>query len=98
MLKIFDENSNRLVQKASLLKLSAKTLADNLRLGGFKSLYRGQGIDFYDIKNNITLDFWHIGPFTITEGKPSIIESINDNIVTVYGNGSLHIRSVWFYK
>ena len=50
MPKIFDENSNRLVQKASLLKLSAKTLADNLRQGGFKSLYRGQGMDFYGVR------------------------------------------------
>ena len=58
----------------------------------------GQGIEFYDIKNNINLHFWHLEPFRITEGKPSIIESINDNIVTVYGYGSLNIRSVWFYK
>lgn len=50
MPKFFDENSNRLVQKASLLKLSAKTLADNLRQGGFKSLYRGQGMDFYGVR------------------------------------------------
>lgn len=74
MLKIFDENSNRLVQKASLLKLSAKTLADNLRLGGFKSLYRGQGIDFYGVReynagDNVRSIDWNV---TARMGHPFV--------------------------
>lgn len=65
MPKILDENKNELAKKASLLNLAAKTLADNLKSGNFKSLYRGQGIEFRDVReynvgDNIRSIDWNV--------------------------------------
>lgn len=43
-------NITRLAQRASSLRLSAIALAENMRNGSFKSLYRGQGIEFSDVR------------------------------------------------
>lgn len=65
MPKILDENKNGLVKKASLLNLAAVTLADNLRSGNFKSLYRGQGIEFNGVReyhpgDNVRAIDWNV--------------------------------------
>lgn len=65
MAKLLSENKTELVKKASLLNLSAKTLAENLRSGNFKSLYRGQGIEFngvreYNPGDNVRSIDWNV--------------------------------------
>ena len=65
MPKILGENKNGLVKKASLLNLAAVSLADNLRSGNFKSLYRGQGIEFngvreYNPGDNVRAIDWNV--------------------------------------
>lgn len=74
MSKILDENKNGLVKKASLLNLSAKTLADSLKSGCFKSVYRGQGIEFYGVRDyncgdNVRSIDWNV---TARMGRPFI--------------------------
>lgn len=49
-------NTTRLAKRASQLRLSAITLAENMRQGSFKSLYRGQGIEFSDVREYLTGD------------------------------------------
>ncbi len=40
------KNDENLVKKASYLKFLARELADSLKTGNFRSLFRGQGIEF----------------------------------------------------
>ena len=49
-------NTTRLAKRASQLRLSAITLAENMRQGSFKSLYRGQGIEFSDVREYLAGD------------------------------------------
>ena len=74
MSEILDENKNGLVKKASLLNLSAQTLAESLRMGGFKSVYRGQGIEFHGVReynpgDNVRSIDWNV---TARMGRPFI--------------------------
>lgn len=71
---ILSDNKNALAKKASLLKLSASVLADSLRSGNFKSLYKGQGIEFngvreYNPGDNVRSIDWNV---TARLGKPFI--------------------------
>jgi len=50
MKRLLQENKESLVRRASLLRLSAVTLAENMRSGSFRSLYRGQGIEFNGVR------------------------------------------------
>ena len=43
-------DSEKLSKKASRLRLSAISLSENMRNGGFRSLYKGQGIEFNDVR------------------------------------------------
>lgn len=49
-------NVERLAKRASSLRLSAFSLAENMRQGNFKSLYRGQGIEFSDVRDYLPGD------------------------------------------
>lgn len=49
-----DEES--LVKKASYLRIAARTLADGMKSGNFRSLYRGQGIEFSGVRDYIRGD------------------------------------------
>lgn len=58
-------NTTRLAQRASQLRLNAITLAENMRNGSFKSLYRGQGIEFSDVReyqpfDNVRAIDWNV--------------------------------------
>ena len=58
-------SSTRLSKRASLLHLSALKLAQSMRSGNFKSLYRGQGIEFQDVRDylpgdNVRLIDWNV--------------------------------------
>lgn len=52
----FLKNSESLVKKASYLKILARELADNLKTGNFRSLFRGQGIEFEGVRDYIRGD------------------------------------------
>lgn len=58
-------NTTRLAKRASQLRLNAITLAENMRNGSFKSLYRGQGIEFSDVReyqpfDNVRAIDWNV--------------------------------------
>ncbi len=53
---LMTSNKERLAKRASRLKISAITLAENLRSGSFKSVYRGQGIEFIDVRDYLVGD------------------------------------------
>ena len=50
MAHVLGNNTERLAQRASLLRLEARKIAETMRSGTFKSLYRGQGIEFSDVR------------------------------------------------
>lgn len=60
MAEKFDEglekNRLRLVRRAQMLRLASAALAENMRNGGFKSLYRGHGIEFSGVRDYLLGD------------------------------------------
>lgn len=50
------ESSDSLVQKASYLRIVARDLAEGIKSGSFRSLYRGQGIEFSGVRDYIRGD------------------------------------------
>lgn len=50
------ENKSSLVKKASYLKIAARDLAEGMKSGNFRSLYRGQGIEFSGVRDYIRGD------------------------------------------
>ncbi|HAK68517.1 MAG TPA: DUF58 domain-containing protein [Treponema sp.] len=79
-------NVNRLAQRASSLRLAAITLAENMRNGSFKSLYRGQGIEFSDVReylngDNVRSIDWNV---TARMGRPFIKEYEEDRELSVF--------------
>lgn len=67
-------NSETLVKQASLLRLAAIDLAEGMKGGSFRSLYRGQGIEFCDVRDYIRGDDirsidWNV---TARMGKPYV--------------------------
>ena len=49
-------NKDSLSKKASYLRFSAKTLVENLKLGSFRSLYKGQGVEFSGVREYLRGD------------------------------------------
>ena len=45
-----------LVKKASFLRIQARSLAEEMKTGNFRSLYRGQGIEFSGVRDYIRGD------------------------------------------
>lgn len=83
---ILSDNKNALAKKASLLKLSAGVLAESLRSGNFRSLYRGQGIEFngvreYNPGDNVRSIDWNV---TARLGKPFIKTYEEDRELQVF--------------
>ena len=79
-------NVNRLAQRASSLRLSAIALAENMRNGSFKSLYRGQGIEFSDVReylngDNVRSIDWNV---TARMGRPFIKQYEEDRELSVF--------------
>lgn len=54
MNSVLDQNT--LVKKASFLRIAATELAEGMKSGSFKSLYRGQGIEFSGVRDYIRGD------------------------------------------
>ncbi|WP_407428142.1 DUF58 domain-containing protein [Treponema sp.] len=58
-------NTDRLSKRADSLRLTAISLAEDIRQGSFKSLYRGQGIEFSDVReyqpfDNVRAIDWNV--------------------------------------
>lgn len=49
-------NRESLVRRAAVLRLTARTLAESMRNGSFRSLYRGQGIEFNGVREYLPGD------------------------------------------
>lgn len=86
MAHILSENRQRLVQRAMLLRLEALNLAESMKSGGFKSLYRGQGIEFSDVReylsgDNVRAIDWNV---TARMGKPFIKQYEEDRELQVF--------------
>lgn len=79
-------NTTRLAKKASQLRLSAISLAENMRNGSFKSLYRGQGIEFSDVReylhgDNVRSIDWNV---TARMGRAFIKQYEEDKELSVF--------------
>jgi uncharacterized protein (DUF58 family) len=64
----------RLMQRAARLRLKALTLADDMKSGSFRSLYRGQGIEFSGVRDYLEGDDVRAIDWNVTArmGKPFI--------------------------
>ena len=67
-------SKDSLIQKAALLRITTKTLANSLQNGSFKSLYHGQGIEFSGVReylrgDDVRLIDWNV---TARSGKPYV--------------------------
>lgn len=74
MQKLLSGSYESLSKKASVLRISSGVLADSLKSGGFKSLYRGQGIEFSGVREYLRGDDvrsidWNV---TARMGKPFV--------------------------
>ena len=49
-------DSDSLVKKASFLRIQARSVAESMKTGNFRSLYRGQGIEFSGVRDYIRGD------------------------------------------
>lgn len=56
MVEAITGNKDTLIQRAALLRITTKTLANNLQNGSFKSLYHGQGIEFAGVREYLRGD------------------------------------------
>jgi len=63
-----------LAQKASALRLASRTIADGLRTGNFRSMYRGRGVDFAGVREYLHGDDVRAIDWNVTArmGKPFI--------------------------
>ena len=74
MAKRYLANNESLIKKALYLRLMAEDIADGMKSGNFRSLYRGQGIEFAGVRDYIrgddirTID-WNV---TARMGRPYI--------------------------
>lgn len=74
MTKRYLANNESLIKKALYLRLMAEDIADGMKSGNFRSLYRGQGIEFAGVRDYIrgddirTID-WNV---TARMGRPYI--------------------------
>ena len=67
-------NKDSFIQRASLLRITTKILANTLQNGSFKSLYHGQGIEFSGVREYLRGDDvraidWNV---TARSGKPYV--------------------------
>lgn len=79
-------NTTRLAKKASQLRLSAISIAENMQNGSFRSLYRGQGIEFSDVReylhgDNVRSIDWNV---TARMGRAFIKQYEEDKELSVF--------------
>ncbi|NLM00951.1 MAG: DUF58 domain-containing protein [Treponema sp.] len=92
---LFEDSSN-LVSRASLLRLSAKSIATSMQSGAFRSLRRGQGIEFsgvreYFIGDDVRTIDWNV---TARMNKPyvKIFDEEKEMVVFVLLDRSLSME------
>ena len=74
MSKRYLANNESLIKKALYLRLMAEDIADGMKSGNFRSLYRGQGVEFAGVRDYMrgddirTID-WNV---TARMGRPYI--------------------------
>ncbi|MDE5898043.1 MAG: DUF58 domain-containing protein [Treponemataceae bacterium] len=56
MRNLLSGSHETLSKKAACLRLTAASLAESMKLGGFRSLYRGQGVDFCGVREYLRGD------------------------------------------
>ena len=56
MQKSYLANNDSLLKKASYLRIVARDLAEGMKSGNFRSLYRGQGVEFEGVREYIRGD------------------------------------------
>ncbi|MCR5725245.1 MAG: DUF58 domain-containing protein [Treponema sp.] len=86
MAHILEEDRGRLVQRAMLLRLESAKIATSMRTGNFKSLYRGQGIEFSDVReylpgDNVRAIDWNV---TARMGRAFIKQYEEDKELQVF--------------
>ncbi len=86
MAKLLKESKNRLVSRANILRIASAPVAQNMRNGNFKSLFRGQGIEFSDVRDynpgdNVRAIDWNV---TARMGRPFIKQYEEDRDLQVF--------------
>ncbi len=76
----------KLSRRAARLKFSSIFLSENMRNGNFKSLYRGQGIEFSDVRDylpgdNVRAIDWNV---TAKMGRPFIKQYEEDKELSIF--------------
>jgi len=76
----------RLAKKASQLRLAAISLAESMRNGSFKSLYRGQGIEFSGVREYLPFDNVRSIDWNVTSrmGKAFVKQYEEDRELSVF--------------
>ncbi len=67
-------SKDSLTQKATYLRIAARKLAESMKTGGFKSLYRGQGVEFAGVREYLRGDDVRAIDWNVTArmGKPFV--------------------------
>lgn len=90
------DDKHSLSKKASLLHLNALSLADGMRSGAFRSLYRGQGLDFDGVREYLRGDDVRAIDWNVTArmGKPfvKVFEEERELDVFIIVDTSLSMR------
>lgn len=96
------QNYESLVQKASLLRLSALTIAEGMKTGNFRSMYRGRGVEFTGVREYLRGDDvrsidWNV---TARMGKPfvKLFEEDRELIVFLIVDHSLSMKTGFAQK
>lgn len=93
------ESSDSLVKKATYLRIAARDLADGMKSGNFRSLYRGQGIEFSGVRDYIRGDDIRTIDWNVTARMSHPYVKIFDEerelqiFVVVDSSSSMHIRT-----
>ena len=99
---ILSEDRTALAKRASLLRLSAITLAEGMRSGSFKSLYRGQGIEFSGVREYLRDDDVRAIDWNVTArmGRPyvKLFEEERELNVFLVVDESLSMNTVSGYR
>lgn len=85
-MQVLDENRERLLRRASLLRLNARAIAETMKSGAFRSHWRGQGIEFSGVReylpdDNVRAIDWNV---TARMGKAFVKQYEEDRALHVF--------------
>ena len=86
MKNFLGKKTSLLAKKANLLRLSAISIAESMKSGNFKSLYRGRGIEFEDLRAYLPGDAINSIDWNVTArmGSPFVKQYSEDRDLTVF--------------